>query len=662
MIFIVAVLAMSAALAWWYFGERAYAKPFKFVSTLTGTGKGLQEPFGVAVSGGDIYVSDGDAGKIWLLRDGNLTVAANGFDTPSAIAFDTGGGLIVADTGSHVIRKVSIKGDVSVIAGVLGRRGSEDGDAAKAQFNGPMGIAADDTGRIFVADTYNDRIRVIENGTVRTLAGGVTGSADGVGGAAQFDTPTGIALWRDKLLVADAGNRRIRVVEPDGRVWTFAGDGNADIRDGSLLSASFYQPTALAVSASGEIYITDGNTVRVIAGYPLPLVRTLSAKQRGLSDGMLSTARFSRPSCIALTGNGDLLVTDSDNRLLRTVTGSKGGREISADEVKNMRETADEFRSLQPPRWPYDPPDAKRDIAGTLGEIRGEIPYTDEPARFHNGLDIAGAYGETARFVRTEKVLRPIATDGIGKLRESLRMPTMGYVHIRLGRNAAGVPFDDQRFEFIRDGADKITNVRVPRGSVFSAGEAVGTLNPMNHVHLIAGRTGAEMNALDALVLPNLTDTRPPTIEDVSLYDQNWQQLQPLSPNAIIKMAGKTRLIIRAFDQVDGNAERRRLGIYKAGWQLLNSDRSPAGAPTWNILLDRMPPSAAVQFVYGPGSRSGATGQTIFNYIATNMVEGEHYSEGFVDPAQMAAGTYILRALVADQAGNISQRDVTIQF
>jgi hypothetical protein len=138
--------------------------------------------------------------------------------------------------------------------------------------------------------------------------------------------------------------------------------------------------------------------------------------------------------------------------------------------------------------------------------------------------------------------------------------------------------------------------------------------------------------------------------------------LQPSSPDGAITLPGKTRLVIRAFDQVDGNAERRRLGIYRGGWQLLNGDLTPAGDVRWSIIFDRMPRPEAAEYVYGPGSRSGATGETIFNYIVTNTVEGEQYAEGFIDPAEITAGTYVLRAIAADQAGNITNKDILIKF
>ena len=166
-----------------------------------------------------------------------------GFDTPSGIAIGK-----VARLSSPIPHEydqaITLRKEPSDIAGQLMLR-KADGPALEALFNGPTGVAVFPDGRVAVADTYNDRIRIIENGIVRTLAGGERGFADGL--AARFDTPLGIAIWRgDKLLVADSGNRRIRVVEPDGSVWTLAGDGGYELRDGLPASASLVGPTAVS--------------------------------------------------------------------------------------------------------------------------------------------------------------------------------------------------------------------------------------------------------------------------------------------------------------------------------------------------------------------------------------------------------------------------------
>ena len=147
----------------------------------------FSDPFGVAIAAdGTIYVADaGDAQRIRRIApDGRVSTFAGGgsgyvdgaasaarFDTPSALAIDAAGTLYLADTGNHVIRRITPDGIVSTIAGD-GVAGYRDGSAAEARFNGPVGVAVDGAGRIIVADTYNDRIRAIErDGTVVTLAG-----------------------------------------------------------------------------------------------------------------------------------------------------------------------------------------------------------------------------------------------------------------------------------------------------------------------------------------------------------------------------------------------------------------------------------------------------------------------------------------------------------
>ncbi|MEQ1923999.1 MAG: hypothetical protein ABL952_15950, partial [Pyrinomonadaceae bacterium] len=437
--------------------------------------------------------------------------------------------------------------------------------------------------------------------------------------------------------------------------------GEQNLKDGLLSAAAFIQPTAITVSKNGQIYIADGNAIRMISGEVLPTVQTISSDERGLTDGNIHRSRFNRPSGLAFDAAGNLLVTDSENRLVRSISPQNSGTAITKEQTAALRDKPEEFRQLQPARWPYDPPTAKRDIAGTLGEIRGEMKPGSDEVWYHNGLDIAGAYGETARFVRDEKVLRPIAAENFGTLRELIRMPTLGYIHIRLGRNVESVPFGDERFQFEKDPSGKLNGIRVPRGTKFKAGEPIGTLNAMNHVHLIAGRSGSEMNALDALTLPGLTDSRPPTIENVTLFDKNWSEIETAKQNARITLRDQTRIVVRAYDQSDGNPEKRRLGVFKLGYQVLKQDGSAVADTKWNIVFDRLPSYDSISLVYANGSKSGATGETIFNYIVTNAVSGDEFHEDVFDAAALEKGIYTLRVFAADYFGNTSSKDVTIE-
>lgn len=636
-------------------------KTWTGVKTLSGFNREFGEPFGIAIKDEEIYVSDGENGKIWRIsKDGRSEVFTDRLDTPSQIAFDQNGDLIVADSGTHTIKKIKSSGEAETIAGVENQSGFADGKSDRALFHAPIGVAVSED-KIYIADTYNDKIRLIENGLVSTVAGSEKGFLDGTGNEAKFHTPNGLAVWTDgRILVADTENRRLRVIEPTGKVWTLAGNGASNLTDGFLEESEFVHPTAVTVDKFGAIFVTDGNAVRAIGRRTFPMVETISDDRRGYSDGNPLNARFNRPSGSAIDAHGNLFVTDSENQTVRVFSAENLGKEITAEEVKKLRYSPEEFRRLAEPRWCYNPPQNAREIAGTLGEIRGEIKAIGDQARFHNGLDIVGGYGETARFIRDEKILRPSAAENFDTLRELLRMPTLGYIHIRLGRDKDNNVFDDRRFLFSRDASGKLNGVRIPRGARFKAGEPVGTLNAMNHVHLIAGRSGAEMNALDALVLPGASDVRTPIIEKVSIFDENWREIETAGGNQRITSGGKTRITVRAYDQMDGNSDRRRLGVYKIGYQILQNGM-PLFEPKWTISFERMPDAEAVGFVYSAGSKSGATGETVFNYIATNEVDGDFFKENFLNVSGFENGSYVLRVFAADFFGNTASKDVSFE-
>jgi sugar lactone lactonase YvrE len=659
--------------SFWAFKKIAVPAPFSKVHTILSEREKPGEPFGIAARADEIFFSDGDAGKIWKITNyKDFSIVTDKLDTPSAIVFDKNGDLIVADSGTHAIKRVKIlSGEIETIAGVENQKGFADGDAKTALFNAPIGVAVSGD-KIFIADTYNDKIRVVENGQVSTLAGGEQGFADHEDGlSAKFDTPCGIAVLKDEsLIVADSGNKRLRRIEPNGKTTTFAGRDETEeekkltdekpVLDGQLSDARFIEPLAVAVDKAGVVYVTDANSIRAVGRKSANIIETISDTKRGFADGNLTNARFNRPSGLFADEKGNLFVADAENQAIRVFTGTDLGREITESEVENLRIKPEEFRKLQPPRWSYEPPNALRDIAGTLGEIRG---YVGEGTRawFHNGLDIAGIFGETAHFVRSEKVLRPIAAENFETTRELIRMPTLGYIHINLGRTHDNQIFKDNRFQFSYDEGKRLRGLRVPRGIKFEAGDALGTLNSQSHVHLIAGRSGAEMNALDALTLPNVNDTIAPTIQKVSLFDENWQPIaETKKAGERMKLAGKTRIVARAFDQMS-DLRYRKLGVYKIGYQVLTEDKTPLGDINWTISFARFPDEDVVSLVYAPGSQSGYSPRTVFNYIASNEVHDRIARENFFDPNQLNAGNYVLRVYAADYFGNKTFEDVNFE-
>ncbi len=665
-------------------------KPFASVRTLAGARNNsarFGEPFGVAAAtDGSVYVADGEANRVWRIApDGTAATVAENLNTPSAIALAPGGTIVVADTGSHTVKRINVQsGQVTLVAGTENRSGYADGSGSEARFNGPVGVAVGREGTIFVADTYNDRVRAIDTaGRVRTLAGGgEPGYKDAESGAdARFDTPCGIAVDTDgSLVIADTGNHRLRRVTLEGAVTTIAGTGEAGAADGRPEAATFNEPTGLTIDAGGSLYVADaaGAAVRVLYRGFWPEVYTLAgAHWPGLADGTLDGARLSRPSGLAVTTNGTLVVADSGNKLVRAIVreGDERGVELTREEVDQLRPKAAEFRALGEPRWPYDPPERTREIAATFGEVRGEVGDGAD-SWFHNGLDIPGAYGETARLVRAEKMLRPLSVSGVGGPRESIRFPALGYVHLRVGRTQDDRAFADDRFVLRRDGDGKVTGVRVRRGASFRAGEAVGTLNNQNHVHLIAGPVGGEFNALAALELPGVKDTVAPIIEKdgVRLFDHEGRELGSTADSSKkaraselpVGVCGDVRVVVRAYDQMDGNAARRRLGLYRLGYQVLTTDGRAAGnfsEPRVTISFETLPDDVrAAPVAYAEGSKSGATGETIFAYVVTDRVRDRAAQEDFWHTTELPPGDYTLRVFAEDFFGNRATRDVPVRL
>ena len=196
----------------------------------------------------------GDIGR----ADG--TGAEASFRSPEGIAVDGAGNAYVADTWNQVIRKVTPEGVVTTLAGGYPGYGI-DGTGAAASFNFPEGVAVDGGGNILVADTDAGRIRrVTPGGQVTTLAGGKVGVfdfADGIGREAAFHYPTGIAIDDSgSAYVADSWNDRIRKVTPEGVVTTVAGSW-VGTNDGTGAEARFSFPTNLCMDASGNVYVTD---------------------------------------------------------------------------------------------------------------------------------------------------------------------------------------------------------------------------------------------------------------------------------------------------------------------------------------------------------------------------------------------------------------------
>lgn len=195
------------------------------------------------------------------------------FKGPQGLTIDGGGNLYVADTNNHTIRKVvPSTGAVTTVAGLAGSPGGADGSGTLARFDYPAGIAITGAGYLFVADTENHTVRqILPSGLVSTVAGwpGANGKADGTGNAARLDSPSGVAVdLSGNLYVVDTDNYTIRKVVPSiGAVTTLAGlAGTSGSTDGLGSAARFFGPAGIAVDNSGNLYIADTNNDTVRAG------------------------------------------------------------------------------------------------------------------------------------------------------------------------------------------------------------------------------------------------------------------------------------------------------------------------------------------------------------------------------------------------------------
>ncbi len=294
-------------------------------------------PSGVAIDAiGNIIVADQSNHRIRSISlDGVVrTVAGSGdvgdtdgasatakFDSPKGMAIDASGNIVVADVFNNRIRSISASGVVSTIAG-SGDFGAIDGASTTASFNFPSAVAIDSSGNIIVADRVNHRIRSISTGSVvSTIAGsGIQGFANGASATAEFSSPSGVAIDAfGNIIVADTDNHRIRSISASGLVSTIAGSGTFSFADGASATARFNLPEGVAIDTSGNIIVVDNRNHRIRSITPDGIVATIAGSSQSFADGVGSNARFNVPSGVAIDASGNIIVTDSNNNRIRKI-------------------------------------------------------------------------------------------------------------------------------------------------------------------------------------------------------------------------------------------------------------------------------------------------------------------------------------------------------
>ena len=303
-------------------------------------------PFPVAIAAdgsGNLYVTDNSTHVVQKIDSANqVTTFAGGsgsagtvdgtgtsarFNQPSGISAAANATLTVADTANATIRRVSSSQVVTLIAGSTTSRGNADGAGTAATFAMPIGLAQNSAGTFYIADATNHTIRALSSSNVVTTfagAAGSSGSADGTGGAARFNYPTGIAVDSSgTVYVADTTNNLIRKITSGGVVSTVAGVvGVSGWQDGTGAGAQFNMPGGLAVDGSGNVYVADtGNSViRKITSSGV--VTTLAGLSTigGLKDGTGSSAWFNQPRALTVDAGGNVYVADTGNAVIRKIT------------------------------------------------------------------------------------------------------------------------------------------------------------------------------------------------------------------------------------------------------------------------------------------------------------------------------------------------------
>jgi uncharacterized protein (TIGR03437 family) len=303
----------------------------------------LYYPWGVAVdAAGNLYIDDGAyhirkvSGGVITTVTGNGTCCFSGDNgpatsaqlyEPTGVAVDSAGNLYIADTDNDSVRKVS-DGVITTVAGNGTPSFSGDGGlAAGAPLNLPSGVALDSAGNLYIADSFNSRIREVSGGVITTVAGngkpGFSGD-NGPATSAQFWDAESVAVdAAGNLYIADSGNARIRQVS-NGTITTVAGNGTQGFSgdNGPATSAQLNYPESVAVDSAGNLYIADNfnNRIRKVSNGVFTTVAGDGTAGFSGDNGPATSAQLAGPHGVAVDAAGNLYIADSFNERIRKVS------------------------------------------------------------------------------------------------------------------------------------------------------------------------------------------------------------------------------------------------------------------------------------------------------------------------------------------------------
>jgi hypothetical protein len=355
-----------------------------------------------------------------------------------------------------------------------------------------------------------------------------------------------------------------------------------------------------------------------------------------------------------LLADGSLLLSDADGYRLHQLTALAGG---AVPSPALLGPSADNPLPRNEGRWPLAPQRGWHEVVGTLGEVRGTFSG-ESRHHLHSGFDVRGDVGQSVLAIADAKVSSPAATWSLGGQAEGLSLDTLDYIHMKVGRDPGNRQLDP-RFLMAYDPSGKLERVRVRRGTRFAAGDVLGSINNQAHVHLAIGPSGYERNAV-RLGFANYADHVAPRIDAIELLDTHDQPLRQRIDGRlqVPRDGGGLQLVVEAWDQVDNNLPRRRLGLYALGYQILAAQGRPLPgyeAPRMNIEFNRMPPQRdAVKVAYAPDSGITVHGSSVtrFRYVLTNTVRDGLLATALWQPSELAPGDYTIRITARDFSGN----------
>ena len=287
------------------------------------------------------------AGSPGLFGSADGTGTAARFNYPESVAVDGSGNVFVADYSNATIRKVAPDGVVTTFAGSAGQQGGNDGTGSAARFGGPHGLAFDSAGNLFVTDFNNTIRRITPGAVVTTVAGvaGMSGSADGTGTAARFFGPASVAIdSNDNLYITEFYNYTIRKMTPARVVTTLAGvpNGSPGSNNGIGSAARFNFPYGIAMTKGGTLYVVDSHNNTIRGGeLPLAVTGTVSRKTHGTAvfdlpvgaSPLTVESRTGGPS-----GNHGLVIAFNHDIMAASATVTSGTASIAGSPVTSANE------------------------------------------------------------------------------------------------------------------------------------------------------------------------------------------------------------------------------------------------------------------------------------------------------------------------------------